>query len=304
MTDRLVANSIDIHYLRTAASGRRTPSLVLLHGLMGSGAGWTPVARALEGEFDVIMPDARGHGRSSAPGDGYRYDELAGVVIGLINGLDLSHPVLVGHSMGGMTAAVVAARTAGAVIAGREAVGAIHGAVGAIHGAVSAIHNVRLGALILVDPTFLSPDRQRDVYTSDVAEQHRRALTRSRAELIVEARARHPQRSLELLEIQAEARLNTSLAAFDVLRPPAPDYRVVMQGIDIPTLLVIGDRTPVVTLDMATELASGNPHVRIAEVRDAGHAIPFEQPEALSREIAAFLHTPAVRRDADGPAGS
>jgi len=61
-------NGITIHYLRT---GRAKPSVVMLHGLTGNGACWTPVTRALEGEFDVVMPDARGHGGSSAPERGY-----------------------------------------------------------------------------------------------------------------------------------------------------------------------------------------------------------------------------------------
>ena len=39
------ANGINIHYLRT---GGYKPPLVLLHGLTGSGACWTPLARALE----------------------------------------------------------------------------------------------------------------------------------------------------------------------------------------------------------------------------------------------------------------
>ncbi len=51
------ANGINIHYLRTGGS---KPPLVLLHGLTGSGACWSPLARALEGEYDVMMPDARG----------------------------------------------------------------------------------------------------------------------------------------------------------------------------------------------------------------------------------------------------
>src|SRR5690349_7853765 len=98
-------NGIGIHYLRT---GGTKPPLVLLHGLMGSGACWTPLARALENECDVVMPDARGHGGSSAPHDGYRYDDHADDVIGLVHGLSLSRPILLGHSMGGMTAAVLA----------------------------------------------------------------------------------------------------------------------------------------------------------------------------------------------------
>src|SRR5215470_11601170 len=101
MTGVCEANGIDIHYLRT---GGAKPSLVLLHGLSGSGACWTPLARALEDEFDVVMPDARGHGQSSAPLHGYRYEDHARDVVGLIHALRLSAPVLLGHSMGGLTA--------------------------------------------------------------------------------------------------------------------------------------------------------------------------------------------------------
>src|ERR1700688_4637663 len=98
------ANGIDVHYLRT---GGDKPPVVLLHGLMTKGACWTPLAQALEEEYDVIMPDARGHGNSSAPDHGYRYDDLAADVVCLIDVLGLATPVLLGHSMGGMTAAVV-----------------------------------------------------------------------------------------------------------------------------------------------------------------------------------------------------
>ncbi|MDR3614373.1 MAG: alpha/beta fold hydrolase [Candidatus Obscuribacterales bacterium] len=58
------SNGIDIHYLRT---GGAKPPLVLLHGLTGSGACWSPLAHALEAQWDVVMPDARGHGNSSTP---------------------------------------------------------------------------------------------------------------------------------------------------------------------------------------------------------------------------------------------
>jgi len=250
------ANGIGIHYLRT---GGVKPPVVLLHGLMGSGACWTHLARALEGAFDVVMPDARAHGDSSAPKQGYRYDDLASDVVGLIRGLDLSRPVLLGHSMGGMTAAVVASRRAGIV-----------------------------RGLILVDPTFLSPERQREVHDSDVADQHRRALGLEMSELVAQARARHPRRSPEIVELQAEARLKTRMAAFDVLTPPNPVYRDVVSAIDVPSLLVIGD-DPVVTLEMATELRSLNPRVRVEQVKDAGHGLPFEQPERLGEVVMSFL---------------
>ncbi len=256
------ANGIRVHYLRT---GGARPPVVLLHGLMGDGACWTPLARALEAEFDVVMPDARGHGGSSAPHHGYRYADHAGDVVGLIRGLALSRPVLLGHSMGGMTAAVVASRGAG-IIRG----------------------------LVLVDPTFLSPARQREVRDSDVADQHRRALGLRKSDLVAQARARHPLRSPELVELQAEARLKTRMGAFDVLTPPNPDYRDLVSAIDVPSLLVIGDR-PVVTLEMATELRSLNPRLRIERVPGAGHGLPFEQPERLGEVVASFLRETARR---------
>jgi pimeloyl-ACP methyl ester carboxylesterase len=227
---------------------------------MGSGACWTPVARALEGEFDVVMPDARGHGGSSAPHHGYRYDDHASDVEGLLRGLELPRPVLLGHSMGGMTAAVVASRGAGL-----------------------------LRGLVLVDPTFLSPARQREVRDSDVADQHRRALGLSKSDLVAEARARHPRRSPEIVELQVEARLKTRMGAFDVLTPPNPDYRDVVRAMGVPSLLVVGDSSPVVTLEMATELRGLNARVRIEEVQGAGHGLPFERPDRVGEVVAAFL---------------
>ena len=250
-------NGVSLHYLRTG--GAKAP-IVLLHGLMGSGACWTPLARTLEGEFDVIMPDARGHGDSSAPQHGYRYDDLARDVMGIFRDLGLSRPVLLGHSMGGMTAAVVASRGAG-----------------------------HLRGLILVEPTFLSPERQREVHESDVAEQHRRLLSLPKSDLVAEARARQPRRSPELVELQADARRKTRLAAFDVLTPPNPAYRDVVRAIDVPCLLVVGDKSPVMTLEMAAELRDLNPRVRLAPIGDAGHGLPFEQPERLAEVVLSFL---------------
>jgi len=78
------------------------------------------------------------------------------------------------------------------------------------------------------------------------------------------------------------------MGAFDVLTPPNPDYRDVVSGIDVPSLLVIGD-SPVVTLEMATELRRLNPRVRIEQVQNAGHGLPFEQPERLEEVVVSFL---------------
>jgi N-formylmaleamate deformylase len=106
------ANGINIHYLRT---GGQKPTIIALHGLAGNGKCWSQVARVLEKDYDVIMPDARGHGSSSAPQHGYTYQDHANDVIELIRTLGIKSPYLLGHSMGGMTAAMVASRLGSAI---------------------------------------------------------------------------------------------------------------------------------------------------------------------------------------------
>jgi N-formylmaleamate deformylase len=250
------ADGVDIHYLRT---GGAKPPLILLHGLTANGACWSPLARALEGDFDVVMPDARGHGQSSAPLQGYRYPDHAGDVVSLVRALGLAAPILLGHSMGGMTAAV-AADQLGEVVRG----------------------------VILADPTFLSPQRQREVRDSDVAEQHRRLLLRNKAEVVAELRARHRHRSTEILELLAEARFQTRLCAFDVLTPPNPDYHRLVRAIRVPTLLIIGD-APVVRIETARELQGLNSHLQVEQIPSAGHGLPYDQPERFAAVVRSFL---------------
>lgn len=256
-TGVLETNGIHIHYTRTDGT---KPPLVLLHGLTGNGACWTPLARALESDYDVVMPDARGHGKSSAPLHGYRYEHHASDVAGLIHGLGLAPPILMGHSMGGMTAAVMASQST---------------------------RNIR--GLILADPTFISPQWQREVRDSDVAEQHRRVLSLKKSHVLAEARVRHPHRSPEILELCSEARLQTRMSAFDVLTPPNPEYRQLMSAIAVPCLLVMGDTGNVVSLELGRELQHLNPLIRVEQIPNAGHGVPYDQPQSLASAVRSFL---------------
>jgi N-formylmaleamate deformylase len=252
------ANGVNIHYLRSV--GNR-PSLVALHGLTGSGACWSPLARALEGDYAVVAPDARGHGKSSAPPHGYRYPDLASDVIGLVEALGLASPVLLGHSMGGMTAAVVASQLG------------------------TAIRGV-----ILADPTFLSPERQREVHESDVVDQHRRLLSLGRDEALAQARLRHPHRSSEIVEIVTDARLKTHIGAFEVLTPPNPGFRELVSAIRAPILLVIADKG-VVSLETAQELQTLNHRLRYERIPDAGHGLPYDRPDRFAAVVGSFLRS-------------
>lgn len=92
---------VRLHYTRT---GGRLPALVLVHGVGDDGLCWTRVAEQLAPSFDVLMVDARGHGRCEAPLQGYGPADL----IGLCKALGLDQPIVLGHSMGAMTALTLA----------------------------------------------------------------------------------------------------------------------------------------------------------------------------------------------------
>ena len=109
-TDYIQTNGVRLHYTRT---GGAKPPLVLAHGYSDDGLCWTPVAEELALSYDVVMPDARGHGLSDAPQSGYDPPTQAADLAGLIEGLGLTRPIVVGHSMGAMTALVMAARFPG-----------------------------------------------------------------------------------------------------------------------------------------------------------------------------------------------
>ncbi|MEO3948062.1 alpha/beta hydrolase [Gorillibacterium sp. CAU 1737] len=76
--------------------------LVLLHGFCGSSAYWQEVIPLLAPHFRVIAPDLRGHGESEAPDElVYRMEAFAEDIAALIRRLELDHPVVLGHSLGG-----------------------------------------------------------------------------------------------------------------------------------------------------------------------------------------------------------
>ena len=88
---------IEIHYEDHGAG----QPVVLIHGYPLSGRAWDKqVPVLLEAGYRVITYDRRGFGQSSQPVVGYDYDTFAADLDRLLDQLDLSDAVLVGHSMG------------------------------------------------------------------------------------------------------------------------------------------------------------------------------------------------------------
>src|SRR5689334_9107986 len=99
------ANGLRMHYTRT---GDAKPPVVLAHGFSDDGLCWTSVAEILAADYDVVMVDARGHGKSVGPEQGYSSADHAADLAGVITGLGLQRPAVLGHSMGAATALVLA----------------------------------------------------------------------------------------------------------------------------------------------------------------------------------------------------
>jgi N-formylmaleamate deformylase len=100
------ANGIKIHYYRT---GGDKPQVVINHGAGDDGLCWTHVVGELESDYDVILPDARGHGKSASGKKDYSTKSRVADLAGLIQALHLDRPVVGGHSMGADTSLHLAA---------------------------------------------------------------------------------------------------------------------------------------------------------------------------------------------------
>jgi len=96
----ITTNGIEIHYYRT---GEDKPPVVINHGAGDDGLCWTRIAKELQVDYDVILPDARGHGKSASGEGDYSTEARVKDLAALVQELDLDRPVIGGHSMGADT---------------------------------------------------------------------------------------------------------------------------------------------------------------------------------------------------------
>ncbi|HEY1616327.1 MAG TPA: alpha/beta hydrolase [Streptosporangiaceae bacterium] len=101
----VTAGGVRIAYAVTGAAG--APPLVALHALGERGADWEQVAGQLAAHYRVYAPDLRGHGDSDWPGD-YSPRLMRDDVLGFMDELNLPVVSLLGHSLGGVVALLIA----------------------------------------------------------------------------------------------------------------------------------------------------------------------------------------------------
>ena len=260
-------NGIRLHYTRTGGlQGSRKSPLVLAHGVTDDGLCWSPLAAALADRYDVIMVDARGHGYSDAPLEGYGPLEQADDLAGLIRELDLNHPFILGHSMGAMTTLVLAAR-----------------------------HPQLPCAVALEDPPPWWDSASQPPYTADWQDQIRTWITRlqqqPRQVLIDMQRVEAPRWPAAELEPWADSKLRFSLNFFHTLSPPCLDWPDLLSKVQCPALLIIGDPEAgaIVSQHAALLLEEHLPQLRIAHIVGAGHSIRRDQFDGYLQVVQTFF---------------
>jgi len=98
-------NGADL-YVRVGGQG---PAAILLHGFGTTGDMWGHLTRALIQDYQVIVPDLRGWGRSSKPEGGYDKKTQAADILGILDALGISKVELITHDIGIMVGYAVAA---------------------------------------------------------------------------------------------------------------------------------------------------------------------------------------------------
>lgn len=86
----------------------QNPSLVLISGLKGDHSIWLPILDSLVQHYHVLIFDNRGVGRTSDNNTPFSIQTMADDTMALINALNLKQPNIVGHSLGGAIAQVIA----------------------------------------------------------------------------------------------------------------------------------------------------------------------------------------------------
>ena len=261
---------VGLHLRRAGPPGAR--AVVALHGIGDDGACWRPVADDLAVDHDVVLVDARGHGRSDDPAAGYTTRDHVGDVAGVIALLDLHRPVLLGHSMGAVTALVLA-----------------------------GLHPELPGRIALEDPppwwsrrsspTEVELARTRSLQTTILALKRR-----THGELVEIQREAAPRWSDAALRRWADSTQRLSMHVPAALEQQhrtnsGLDWPVLLRGVRCPVLLLHGDTHRGGALDAtaAAQLRAHVPQVEVAHLPGAGHTPRHEDPAAYLAALRRFL---------------
>lgn len=221
--------------------------LLLLHGGMGVGADWRFVFAADPPHYQVIVPDLRGHGRSTNPGGGFTFRQCALDVIALLDQLGVSSVKAIGLSLGAKTLLQVA-----------------------------AMQPSRVEAMVLVSATPYLPQPLRAAAAQFTRESFE-GLSSSDKEAL-RARHVHGDEQIRLLYDMTRS-FSTS---YDDMSFTPPHLATITAR----TLIVHGDRDPYYPVELALALFRGIPEAALWVIPHGGHGPVFGAAAAPFAEAA------------------
>jgi pimeloyl-ACP methyl ester carboxylesterase len=238
--------------------------LVLVHGAGTSSAVWRRAVPRLASRHRVIAPDLPGYGRSPAAGRGFALEQVADrLASGLAEAGAPAPYDLVGHSMGGAVAILVAARHPELV---RRLVLVAPAGLAALPRTVATLLGTVAGPYAIARRRLASPlagnALVRRLALAGVARDGARVpVDHARAVLASSAGA---------------TRIGPGLAS-----AAAADLREPLRGVACPLGLVWGEHDPVIPRRRIDVIRAARPDVTVAIVPDTAHAPMLEAPDAF-----------------------
>src|SRR5689334_15402070 len=234
------------------------PPVAILHGLFGSGRNWRAIAQQLAAHHHVLAFDLRNHG-ASPWADGMAYGEMAEDVRASLHTRGIARAAVLGHSMGGKVAMVMA-----------------------------LLHSAEVDRLVVVDvaPTANPPALLAYVRAMRAADL-RRVKRRSEVEAELAGAVPDPAERAFLVQNlligDGETRWRLNLEAIErgfpeiAGFPEFPPERVYSG----PTLFVAGARSNYIGPEHETIIRRLFPKAQIIRIDGAGHWVHAEQPQAF-----------------------
>jgi N-formylmaleamate deformylase len=258
-----VANGIRMHYYRT---GGDKPQVVLSHGGSDSGLCWTRLTRALEADYDVIMPDARHHGLSEGPAGAGGFEVQAVDLAEFVRSLGLDRPVIGGHSMGAMSSLYCAALYPDLV----RGLILEDGGIGFDLSPSGMLNEERIAAI------------QRET-------RAQRALDRD--QLIEFGRRQSPKWDEIEFGPWADAKLQARNDLSALSQPPSLTWQDALTRVTCPVLVITGDNSlgSMIRPEHVAEAHQIMPSLEAVNLPGAGHNVRREAFEGYVEALRAFL---------------
>jgi len=247
---------------------------VLAHGWTNDRRVWAPVARRLvDSGHHVVCYDHRGHGESSVGSSGVTLEALASDMLRVLEHLDARDAIVVGHSMGGMTAQALATLHPDKV---RQRVSAIVLVATACDGVSPHPLVERVGSRVISHRHLDRAMRASNIGPFLV----RRALGRDACRSHLDSmREMFTATSPEVRSGFLQALMTMNLAD-------------ALPKVDVPVTVVAGERDRLLPRHHSHRIASLVPGSRLIEIPDAGHMLHIEAPDL----IASLLHEAVLQR--------